>query len=93
VGIHFPTAFSPDGIGDPLNENYTIIVGKDIKEFMFYIYDRWGNVMFESSSKTLKWNGTYKGLPCNSGVYAYMADVVYITGEKKVFSGNITLIR
>lgn len=93
VGIHFPTAFSPDGIGDPLNENYTIIVGKDIKEFMFYIYDRWGNVMFESSSITLKWNGTYKGLPCNSGVYAYMADVVCITGEKKVFSGNITLIR
>ncbi len=93
VGIHFPTAFSPDGIGDNLNEQYSIIVGKDIKEFVFYIYDRWGNVMFESSSKTLKWNGTYKGLPCNSGVYAYMADVVYITGEKKVFSGNITLIR
>jgi gliding motility-associated-like protein len=93
VGIHFPTAFSPDGIGDQSNENYAIIVGKDIKEFMFYVYDRWGNVMFESSSKTLKWDGTYKGLPCNSGVYAYMADVVYITGEKKVFSGNITLIR
>jgi gliding motility-associated-like protein len=92
-GIHFPTAFSPDGIGDQSNENYAIIVGKDIKEFMFYIYDRWGNVMFESSSKTLKWDGTYKGLPCNSGVYAYMAHVVYITGEKKVFSGNITLIR
>jgi gliding motility-associated-like protein len=93
VGIHFPTAFSPDGIGDNLNEQYSIIVGKDIKEFVFYIYDRWGNVMFESSNKTLKWDGTYKGLPCNMGVYAYMADVLFVTGEKKVFSGNITLIR
>jgi hypothetical protein len=93
VGIHFPTAFSPDGLGDNLNEQYSIIVGKDIKEFVFYIYDRWGNVMFESSSKTLKWDGTYKGLPCNTGVYAYMADVLFVTGEKKVFSGNITLIR
>lgn len=93
VGIHFPTAFSPDGIGDNLNEQYSIIVGKDIKEFVFYIYDRWGNVMFEASSKTLKWDGTYKGLPCNTGVYAYMADVLFVTGEKKVFSGNITLIR
>jgi gliding motility-associated-like protein len=93
VGIHFPTAFSPDGIGDNLNEQYSIIVGKDIKEFVFYIYDRWGNVMFESSSKTLKWDGTYKGVPCNTGVYAYMADVLFVTGEKKVFSGNITLIR
>mgnify|MGYP000353664977 CR=1 FL=1 len=93
VGIHFPTAFSPDGLGDNLNEQYSIIVGKDIKEFVFYIYDRWGNVMFESSSKTLKWDGTYKGVPCNTGVYAYMADVVYVSGDKKVFSGNITLIR
>jgi hypothetical protein len=49
--------------------------------------------MFESSNKTLKWDGTYKGLPCNTGVYAYMADVLFVTGEKKVFSGNITLIR
>ena len=93
VGIHFPTAFSPDGIGDNLNEQYSIIVGKDIKEFVFYIYDRWGNVMFESSSKTLKWDGTYKGLACNAGVYAFMADVTFLSGEKKVYSGNITLIR
>ncbi|NBP29479.1 MAG: hypothetical protein EBV23_07855, partial [Flavobacteriia bacterium] len=27
TGIHFPTAFSPDGVGDNLNENYSIIVG------------------------------------------------------------------
>jgi hypothetical protein len=32
-------------------------------------------------------------VPCNTGVYAYMADVLFVTGEKKVFSGNITLIR
>jgi gliding motility-associated-like protein len=93
TGIHFPSAFSPNGIGDNLNENYAIIVGKDIKEFVFYIYDRWGNTMFESSNKNLKWDGTYKGMACNAGVYAYMADVVFLNGEKKVFSGNITLIR
>jgi gliding motility-associated-like protein len=93
TGIHFPTAFSPDGVGDELNESYSIIVGKDVKEFVFYVFDRWGNTMFQSSSKNLKWNGTFEGKPCNSGVYAYMADVVFLNGEKKVYSGNITLIR
>jgi gliding motility-associated-like protein len=92
-GCHFPTAFSPDGIGDNLNENYSIIVGKDVKAFVFYVFDRWGNVMFQSSSKNLKWDGTFEGKACNSGVYAYMADVVFLDGEKKVYSGNITLIR
>jgi gliding motility-associated-like protein len=93
TGIHFPTAFSPDGVGDELNETYSIIVGKDVKEFVFYVFDRWGNTMFQSSSKNLKWDGTFEGKPCNSGVYAYMADVVFLNGEKKVYSGNITLIR
>lgn len=93
TGIHFPTAFSPDGIGDNLNENYSIIVGKDVKEFVFYVFDRWGNIMFQSSSKNLKWDGTFEGKPCNSGVYAYMADAVFTNGVKKVYSGNITLIR
>lgn len=92
-GIHFPTAFSPDGVGDGLNEQYAIRVGNDVKEFVFRIYDRWGNTMFESSDKFLKWDGTYKGVPCNTGVYAYMAYVMSNSGEKKVFSGNITLIR
>jgi gliding motility-associated-like protein len=93
TGIHFPSAFSPDGIGDLQNEQYAIIVGDDIKDFVFYIYDRWGNTLFQSDDKQLRWDGTYKGMPCNTGVYAYMADVRFKTGNKKVFSGNITLIR
>ena len=92
-GIHFPTAFSPDGIGDPLNENYAILVGKDVKEFVFYIYDRWGNVLFKTLDKKAKWDGSYQGILCNSGVYAYMAEAVLVNGNKKVYSGNLTLIR
>jgi gliding motility-associated-like protein len=93
TGIHFPTAFSPDGIGDALNEGYSIIVGKDVKEFVFYVFDRWGNTMFKSSDKHFVWDGTYEGNMCNTGVYAYLADVVFMNGEKKTYSGNITLIR
>lgn len=93
LGIHIPTAFSPNGIGDNQNEAYSIIVGKDIAAFTFYIFDRWGNTMFQSSDKYFKWNGTYKGNPCNTGVYAYTVDVQYTDGKKTTLSGNITLIK
>ncbi|MEN9699866.1 MAG: hypothetical protein RLZZ301_1064 [Bacteroidota bacterium] len=93
TGIYFPTAFSPNGVGDGLNEVYQVIAGKDIASLSFKVFDRWGNLMFESSSKTFKWDGSTHGKACNSGVYAYICEVVYDTGATKKFTGNITLIR
>lgn len=91
TGIHVPTGFSPNGDGN--NEAFEIVVGIDIKAFTIHIYDRWGNKMFESSEKGFTWDGTYKGEDCNSGVYAYMLEVVYFDGSGELRSGNITLIR
>jgi gliding motility-associated-like protein len=93
IGIYFPTAFSPNGVGNNLNEVYQVIAGKDIQELNFKVFDRWGNLIYESGNKLFKWDGTYKGKPCNSGVYAYICDVTYDTGATKKFTGNITLIR
>jgi hypothetical protein len=49
--------------------------------------------MYSSSQKNFKWDGSYKGMTCNAGVYAYIVDVVYLNGKKETLSGNITLIR
>ena len=93
LGIHIPTAFSPNGIGNNLNNVYQIIVGKDILSIDFKISDRWGATIFESDDKKFQWNGKYKGLDCNMGVYPYFVAVIYVDGTKKTLSGNITLIR
>jgi gliding motility-associated-like protein len=93
TGIHVPTAFSPNGIGTEANNGYSIIVGNDIASFTFNVYDRWGNSMYQSSTRNFVWDGTYKGNNCNAGVYAYIIDVLYIDGTKETLSGNITLIR
>ncbi len=92
-GIYLPTGFSPNGIGASENENLTILVGKDVKEFTLFIYDRWGNLMLQSSDSDFEWDGTYKGEDCNAGVYAYILEVAYTNGTKETRSGNITLIR
>ena len=93
MGIHIPTAFSPNGVGNEQNNNYSIIVGMDVASFTFSVFDRWGNTMYSSSQKNFKWDGSFKGMTCNSGVYAYIVDVVYLNGKKETLSGNITLIR
>ena len=93
LGIHIPTAFSPNGVGNNLNNVYQIIVGKDILSIDFKISDRWGATIFESDDKKFQWNGKYKGLDCNMGVYPYFVAVIYVDGTKKTLSGNITLIR
>ncbi len=92
-GIHIPTAFSPDGIGNELNNTYSIIVGKNIKSIQFTIFDRWGNIILQTTSKQFTWDGTYKSKYCNAGIYAYQALVEYTNGNKETLSGNITLIR
>jgi gliding motility-associated-like protein len=93
LGIHIPTAFSPNGSGFSENNVYQIIAGQDIAEIAFKIIDRWGNILFESEDKEFQWDGSYKGQKCNNGVYAYFVDVSYSNGKKEKLSGNITMIR
>ncbi len=93
LGIHVPTAFSPNGNGNDVNESLMLFVGKDIQSFVFSVYDRWGNRMVYTTDKTFRWDGTFNGQPCNAGVYAYTLEVIFIDGTQEMRSGNITLIR
>ncbi|MBL4861923.1 MAG: CotH kinase family protein [Crocinitomicaceae bacterium] len=91
LGIHVPTGFSPNG--DLSNDVFTIVVGRDIQSFTFHLYDRWGNNILTTSEKGFEWDGTFNGVACNTGVYAYMLEVRYKNGSGGLQSGNITLIR
>ncbi|MES2798446.1 MAG: CotH kinase family protein [Bacteroidota bacterium] len=91
--VKFPTAFSPNGEGNSANETFILYVGKDVASFSFSLYDRWGNRIIETSDRNFVWDGSYKGEPCNAGIYAYMLDIIYIDGTKATRTGNITLIR
>ncbi len=85
-----PTVFSPNGDG---NNDILYIRGHGIKEMIFRIYDRWGNMIFESTNPQLGWDGNYKGKPMNAGAYAYYAKIVFVNGTEKEIRNNITLIR
>ena len=68
VSVYIPNAFTPDG--DGLNDIF-IPVGKGITEYTLQIFDRWGELIFQSSDFNTGWDGTYKSEPVPMGSYVY----------------------
>ncbi len=71
--LALPTAFSPNG--DSKNDLFKLL-GGPCKELNFKILNEWGNVIFESFSQEIGWDGTYKGDMQPVGAYNYI-----ITGK------------
>lgn len=88
--VFVPNAFSPNGDGD----NDILYVRSAVaSKVLLRIFDRWGEMVFETKDQHNGWNGTYKGRPCDPDVYDYYLEVTCIDDETKIIKGNITLIR
>jgi gliding motility-associated-like protein len=92
--ISIPTAFTPNN--DSWNDQFRILGIDNItyKQYHLIIYNRWGQLVFESSTSTKGWDGTYKGKPVQTGNYVYFFQFVCSDG-KKTFTrkGNVILLR
>lgn len=86
-----PNVFSPNG--DGLNDAIGILNYYIIDEFDFLqIFDRWGELVFETNDKTAKWNGYFKGKPVNSNTFVYKLRYS-CSGEKFTSTGAFTILR
>jgi hypothetical protein len=81
------------------NGNITLY-GNEFVELIqdFYIYDRWGNLVFEAheiepNNPTLGWNGRFNGQEAAQGVYVYLFNVLITNGDMEQFAGDVTLVR
>ncbi|NNC94615.1 MAG: T9SS type B sorting domain-containing protein [Chitinophagales bacterium] len=90
-GVLFPTGFSPDndGMNDifkPFNDNF--------EELYYAVYNRWGELMFESVDPTMGWDGTHNGKPQAMDNYIFFVEYRF-RGQtaKKSETGNVTLLR
>lgn len=87
-----PSAFSPNNDGN--NDLFRIIKLLNIEEILdFRIYNRWGQKVFETTSRDGYWDGTWKGEPVDMDVFVYYIRAVTRDGDEIVRSGNVTLIR
>jgi gliding motility-associated-like protein len=88
--IFIPTGFTPDD--DGLNDELEVY-GNNINEMHLVIYDRWGELVFESYAQSETWDGIYKGKELPPGVFGFYLEVQCDDGETFIKKGNITLIR
>jgi gliding motility-associated-like protein len=85
-----PNIFSANG--DGLNDVFYVRGPIHPENFTLIIYSRWGEKIFETTDPTLGWDGTFRGKPLNSAVFAYLATGSTIGGAEFELKGNITLI-
>lgn len=88
--IGLPTGFSPNGDGD---NDILFVRGAAIKTLSLKIYNRWGQMIFETTSQDRGWDGTFNGQPQPIEAYAYILNVSFIDGTARILKGNITLLR
>lgn len=91
--IFVPNAFTPNGDGknDYFKPYYPNTM---IRNAYFAVYDRWGNIIYESDKLYDNgWDGTYKGEKLSSDVYAFYLKAECINGEQYFHKGNVTLLR
>jgi gliding motility-associated-like protein len=88
--IYFPNAFTPNADGK--NDVFRAINAFGLQNFKLQIYNRYGQVVFETSDKNLGWDGTTKGVKQNSAIFIYKC-ITKRNNEETVFTGTITLIR
>lgn len=89
-----PNAFSPnnDGVNDVFMPKTNCL----INSYDLWIYNRWGEELFWTNNPTDAWNGIYKGIKQELGVYVYKVQYTTIENgilQTKNLKGNVSLIR
>jgi gliding motility-associated-like protein len=85
-----PNAFTPNGDGK--NEVF-YVRGYGISKMNLRVYNRWGQVVFETTTQDIGWDGKVKGIPQPMDTYAYTLTVEFGDGTKFSKKGDLTLIR
>ncbi|PZX20616.1 gliding motility-associated-like protein [Breznakibacter xylanolyticus] len=100
--IDFPNAFTPSTSGasggvydakDPANTVFYPFVKTGVVEYKLQIFNRWGELLFESTDISIGWDGYYKGKLSRQDVYIWKAVVKFSNGNVETFSGDVTLLR
>jgi gliding motility-associated-like protein len=87
-----PNAFTPN---NDLDNEYFTGYGIGIERAEFFVYDRWGNMVFMTDDLARGWDGTYfnKGDQCPEAVYVYLFRVYNGEPSPREYTGRVSLVR
>jgi gliding motility-associated-like protein len=94
---YIPNSFTPDG--NQFNQTFRPVftTGISADEYEMLIFNRWGEIMFESKNIYEGWDGSYgvEGLDCPSGTYTYkiVCTPLGVLEQKQIITGHVNLLR
>ena len=89
--IQIPNILTPNG--DGANDLFEIRYAGIEEIILLRIYNRWGEVVYETRDIEVFWDGTHRGMPVNPGVYVYYMEGYCLNSEKFSEQGNVTVVR
>lgn len=89
--LYVPTAFTPNG--DGVNDEFKpILLGVKRLDY-FNIFNRWGQLLYSSTSGKKGWDGTFNGKAQDPGTYVWQASGISFKGKALIKKGYVVLIR
>jgi gliding motility-associated-like protein len=90
--IFVPNIFTPNSEDE---NSLECVIGGCLSELHMRIFDRWGELVFETYTKEECWDGTHmrNGKPMSTAVFVYILTARTAQGEELEMNGNITLVR
>ncbi|MDO9187760.1 MAG: PKD domain-containing protein [Bacteroidia bacterium] len=101
-GIVLPNAFTPNPLGsnggvyDPTSYNNDVFFPftvNGIDEYRLTIFNKWGEIIFDTTDLKVGWDGLYRGTLCQSDVYIWKVKGKYLDGTSYMQFGDVTLLR
>jgi gliding motility-associated-like protein len=91
--LYIPNAFSPNN--NSMNDSFKVRINADcVEEFSIKIFDRWGQIVFNTSDITKGWDGKYKDKELDPAIFVYIVDIKLFTdSEIERYQGNLTLFK
>lgn len=89
--LEMPNAFSPNG--DDHNDIYKAKSYQSLVEFHAYIFNRWGQKLYDWTDPEGGWDGTYNGKPVKDGVYFVLVKAKGADGIEYNIRRDVNLLR
>lgn len=92
--VYIPNTFTPDG--DKFNQTFQPIFtkGYDPFDYNLIIFNRWGEIVFESNDTKIGWDGTYGGKIVQDGIYTWKINFkIKSFDDRKEMIGHINILR
>jgi gliding motility-associated-like protein len=90
--LYVPNSFTPNGDGK--NELFYIKGNSiDTENFLLRIYNRWGELLFETNDINQGWDGTHNGKPVQTGTYIWDVELKELyTPRKHHHTGHVNVL-